>query len=54
MNLFTSFQNVGNADMKFSKNEGDNRSDYQLFRHDIRLDIRSNKITGRSIPCSFS
>ncbi|WP_092238342.1 hypothetical protein [Desulfobacula phenolica] len=28
-NLFTLFQNTGNADMEFSGYEGDNRSGYQ-------------------------
>jgi len=46
MNLFTWFQNAGKAGMKFSRYKGDNLSGYQSLLHDMRLDIRSNKIIG--------
>ena len=45
-NLFTRFKNAGKAGMEFSRYKDDSRSVYQSFLHDMRLDIRSNKITG--------
>ena len=36
--------------MRLSRYEGDSRSGYQTFLHDMRLDIRSNNITG---PAQF-
>lgn len=45
-NFFTRFKNADNAGMEFGRYKDDSRSGYQSFFHDMRLDIRSNKIAG--------